>query len=729
VHKASFRALTVSNAVMMFAGYLALTTTRAYPPQTLMIPLAICAMAPAFVWLDSRVKAYHLFKSFVRLSVVFFLFGMWIVRAAELIHIITWLVMYIQVDLMCQRKTVRYYYYLILMSFFLLIAACAQDPEPSFVFAFGIFFLSAVWALFMLHVYAESRANEGGSTPDIVDPSARGAIVPQRAGLRFDRNLYGSIGGLGFIGILLTVLLFLMTPRMEAGIFGANNAVQSTTDVTDDVDLNIGGEITADPTPVMRVRFPEEPNGSYGGPLYWRSTSLDHYRNGRWQRGSLQDNRYSDRTPFYGFSATHDNQTVYRGDTPGAERVHQEIYLDEGDMEGLPALPYPQTLTTSAGAVRWDKRLDCTVVVSNLDQSSLNYEVWSDVRAVDPEKLQGLPDSYPAVMGQTSFRVLTHHDLAPATVQLARRITEGDENAYDKVTAIRDHFLGGDFEYSLDVNESRQFRPVDDFVLRQRVGHCELFASAMALMVRSLGIPARVVSGYHGGEWNENDGVYLIRKNMAHLWVEVYFIGYGWVTFDPSPPSEPQELDTWERITRRADRYLLNAKMIWYRDIVGYTGGIEWARLRDALRDSAKLDFSFLSRDSESTFSVSRFIIPLVIVWLVAVGILGWAVYLLAAFVRRRAAMRQGGALTPDQVRARRLFGALKRRLSKLGSNCAGCTSREIIEKVDQDAVVDPGPVRNILETYNRVRFGGYPMDRAEFSRLQGVVRRVNRLP
>jgi transglutaminase-like putative cysteine protease len=72
------------------------------------------------------------------------------------------------------------------------------------------------------------------------------------------------------------------------------------------------------------------------------------------------------------------------------------------------------------------------------------------------------------------------------------------------------------------------------FFTEVRRGHCELFASAMALAVRSLGIPARVVTGYLGGEWDPQNHSYLVREGMAHLWVEVLFPQYGWVPFDPS---------------------------------------------------------------------------------------------------------------------------------------------------------------------------------------------------
>ncbi len=727
MHKRAHRALAISNAVMMFAGYLALVTTDVYTAPTLLIPIAIFAMAPAFVWLDTRTAAYGFFTSFLNMCVGFFLLGMWLVGAAELIHIITWLVIYIQFFLMCHRKTVAYYYYLFLMSFFLLISACAQEPEPTFAFALGLFILSAVWALFTLHVYAEAIRNKDQTTPDIVDASQRGVTVPQRGGIVFDRNLYGSIAVLSFSCVLLTVLMFIATPRMEAGIFGASNSVQATTDVDTNVDLNFGGTISEDPALVMRVQFPDEPNALYTGDLFWRSTTLELYRNARWERSALPDNRYQDQTRFHIFSASEDERSVQRLEVPDARRVHQEIYLDDASIEGLPALPFVQSMTVPAGKLRWDPRHDTTIYVSNLKQSSLSYDAWSEIYEPNAETLRNAPGNYRAVMGQW-IQMLTYHDLDPVTVQLARTLTQNKQNPYDKVMAIQNFFLSSGFTYSLDVTLEGGYKPVDNFILNIKSGHCELFASGMALMVRSLGIPARVVTGYHGGEWNESDEAYLVRKSMAHLWVEVYFINHGWVTFDPSPPADMVDLGAWDQVSRTFGRYALNAKMLWYRDIVGYRGGIQWKELREALRDSAKFDFTFFERDSKNALSVSGFVIPLVIIWLAVVGTLGWATYSLVAYIRRRAARRLAGPMTPDQVRAQRVYGRLKKRLSKLGAECDGKTSRELLDHVMAAQTIDTGPVNNVIETYNRARFGGYPLTRDDYQRLTGTVRRIRRV-
>ncbi|MBN2558024.1 MAG: transglutaminase domain-containing protein [Clostridia bacterium] len=127
-------------------------------------------------------------------------------------------------------------------------------------------------------------------------------------------------------------------------------------------------------------------------------------------------------------------------------------------------------------------------------------------------------------------------DLPERVVRLAMEITEGHDNAYDKVRALEAYFNEG-FEYSLevpDVPEGRNF--VDWFVFDSPKGYCTYYATAMVTMVRSLGIPARYVEGFLIPSVPESGGAYKVLNSNAHAWVEVYFEGIGWVGFEPTPP-------------------------------------------------------------------------------------------------------------------------------------------------------------------------------------------------
>jgi protein-glutamine gamma-glutamyltransferase len=118
--------------------------------------------------------------------------------------------------------------------------------------------------------------------------------------------------------------------------------------------------------------------------------------------------------------------------------------------------------------------------------------------------------------------------------QLAAEITLGKSNAYDRAAAI-DEYLKKTYSYTLELPSQTPVDPLGNFLFDRKKGHCEYFASAMAIMLRTQGIPSRVVNGFRGGEFNDLTGSYIVRARQAHSWVEAFFPGYGWVTFDPTP--------------------------------------------------------------------------------------------------------------------------------------------------------------------------------------------------
>jgi transglutaminase-like putative cysteine protease len=122
--------------------------------------------------------------------------------------------------------------------------------------------------------------------------------------------------------------------------------------------------------------------------------------------------------------------------------------------------------------------------------------------------------------------------------RLARRLAAGSPTAYDAVRRIQDHLRRN---YAYDEKVPSHAFPLAAFLFKDRAGYCQQFSGAMALMLRMVGIPARVASGFAPGSYNGDTREYRVRDLDAHSWVEVYFAGIGWVTFDPTPPATPAE--------------------------------------------------------------------------------------------------------------------------------------------------------------------------------------------
>src|SRR5262249_58907074 len=125
----------------------------------------------------------------------------------------------------------------------------------------------------------------------------------------------------------------------------------------------------------------------------------------------------------------------------------------------------------------------------------------------------------------------------PARVaELGRRITAGKVGPYQKAEAVLAYLRDG-YEYTLEMDTDDRKEPLDHFLFDRKRGHCEYFSSAMAILLRASGVPTRNVDGFLGGEWNEYGKYVAVRGGDAHSWVEVWFEGVGWVTYDPTPPS------------------------------------------------------------------------------------------------------------------------------------------------------------------------------------------------
>jgi hypothetical protein len=128
------------------------------------------------------------------------------------------------------------------------------------------------------------------------------------------------------------------------------------------------------------------------------------------------------------------------------------------------------------------------------------------------------------------------------------------------------------FQYTLDLQRvDSSIDPVEDFLFNTRRGHCEYFASAAALLLRSMGTPTRVVNGFKGAEWNDLAGVYQIRQRMAHSWVEAYVNGY-WRTVDPSPVQRDGDAgDEQLSLQERISRWAAEGTRIWLAYVIGYS--------------------------------------------------------------------------------------------------------------------------------------------------------------
>jgi transglutaminase-like putative cysteine protease len=178
--------------------------------------------------------------------------------------------------------------------------------------------------------------------------------------------------------------------------------------------------------------------------------------------------------------------------------------------------------------------------VTETDSISLPGSLWKRMRYEGSSFVsRERPVEFPSLTGPYPEHIRSDYLQLPPldarSPRLARYITETQLSPYWRAAAL-EHYLRTEFRYTLDLPAEQPADPLADFLFRRRRGHCEYFASAMAVMLRAIGIPARVVIGFQSGVLNPISGYYTIRASDAHSWVEAYFAGIGWVSFDPTPP-------------------------------------------------------------------------------------------------------------------------------------------------------------------------------------------------
>ncbi|MCC6153567.1 MAG: DUF3488 domain-containing protein [Candidatus Hydrogenedentes bacterium] len=729
----SLRTVRISLAIMTLSGYLALATTAMFGPEITLIPLALISVMRMFERLDETSAYYQRISQIISLAftivIVPYLF-------TDLILGLTAVVIYIQIHLFLHKKGVKEYRYLFLMAFFLLVDAVAQSPDSAFGLVVPIFIISAVWAFASVQIYAEAEANKNGNIADLLPAEHRRGFLPPEvaqwvSGQRRDQMSVAPVLSAVSIGcVVATLLFFLFTPRLDAGIFGRNNTITNTatTGLDDRVNLAAGGNIAADEAPVFLARFPEMPQGEEpfpNQPLYWRVTSYNRLVGAEWDRVG-DDFVYIDWRSRAG--------RIERADaagqaSPAEATVVQEIFLQDTHNEpGIPALANLIKLFPSPTIrLRLDDRENQTFRVVESTSEGVTYRAESRIPFVPRERLVAASGNYARGFdGERLMDVFTDARISERARALATSLTDSFDSPYEKAEAIeaylRDPSL---YSYTTSLESLSSADPVDDFLFNTRRGHCELFASSMCMMLRSIGVPSRVASGYRDGDWSAQDGAYIVRKRHAHLWVEVYLNSIGWYPFDPSGEAELDN-SAWAVFMRMLGRYSLMARYVYYRDVIGYSSGLQLGNIVNFSIGLFRFDVD-LMRSSLPTMKFFSSGLPAFLILLcIAIAIVwGFLMMYRSASLKRRAG--PGLVFSDDQIRATRIYGQLKRRLLALGVNGHAASARELVDEVKNNPDIDAEMVTRIVRAYNDARFGGRPLKREAYRELAGALKSIKR--
>ena len=272
-------------------------------------------------------------------------------------------------------------------------------------------------------------------------------------------------------------------------------------------------------------------------------------------------------------------------------------------------------------------------------------------------------------------------------------------------------FLSREFRYTLSLERVTAVDPVEEFLFVRRAGNCEYFAAALAVMLRSLDIPARVVNGFQRGEWNPYGRYYMVRLRDAHSWVEAWTGPAGWVTLDPSPRIAAPTTDVFGS----ARLYLDSLRLRWHRYVINWS-------LRDQLEVAVAIRRQATTwrrwrLDELDALSGGRLVVAALV--LLGAGAVGWAWY------RRRPADARPAATAPPAFYARAL-----RRLGRRGlAPAAAETAREFAERVARQAPGCALPFATVTAAYERCRFAGLPLASRDAADVEAALATLDRAP
>jgi protein-glutamine gamma-glutamyltransferase len=322
------------------------------------------------------------------------------------------------------------------------------------------------------------------------------------------REAIGITGKMFAQAVPLAILLFLLFPRLPGQFWAAVPARgAATTGLSDEMSPGDVSELSISSQLAFRVKFAGAPPPARE--LYWRGPVLHDFDGRTWRRR---------RTPFM----PHDVTAV------GATYQY-ELMLEPHQRRWIFALDVPTRWPPGRVMRGSDFQLWSEVPISTLSAFRLESATAYTVSGPLP---QGTRDTDLRLPGGRNER----------SIELARELRRrsGSDQAF--IAAVLAKFRDEEYFYTL-TPPRLDLDSVDDFLFNTRRGFCEHFASAFTMLARAAGIPARVVTGYQGGEYNPMSGYLLIRQSDAHAWSEVWLEGRGWVRVDPTAAIAPDRIE------------------------------------------------------------------------------------------------------------------------------------------------------------------------------------------
>ncbi|MGH9717929.1 MAG: transglutaminase TgpA family protein [Candidatus Acidiferrales bacterium] len=725
------RYFEISLFLLVSTGVLAIVTTGKLDPISTFVPPVVLAYKAFRLWrargpeLSSRVATGMVLAYFL-----FFPFDLWglssnlaagapnpLMYAALLatIH----LLLFATLVRLCSARTGRDHAFLALLAIATMLASAILTVGTGFLAALAIFLVLAVSTFVAL----EMRRSATGAVSPTVDAGSPLATRLNRALLIM--SVLVAISALALGGVL-----FFLIPRFTTGYLSALNLRPNLmTGFSNDVTLGEIGQIQQNTSVVMRIHVFGSP--ALAQDVHWRGIVLTNFDGKHWftppwhqqvvSPGADGEYIFSPPLPVRGVRFT---------------RLRYTILMEPIATDAIFLAPHVAELrghfadgVSHLGPMRTGYLLrDPTGSIFNPAHNAITtrYDAISFLPMVAPTQLRKASPGFPLTIREQYLQLPARLD--PRIRKLAMDATAHSHDEYDRTSAIS-AYLQTHYRYTLDLKGPVPADPLANFLFVQRAGHCEYFASAMTIMLRTLGIPARYVTGFAPGEYNPVAGDYIIRASDAHAWVEVYFPGYGWLTFDPTPGGNEKRGGIFDRVGLYWDWFQYN----WSEWVVNYdfshqltlghnmhSASRSWTkRARDLYQrgEQAALD-AILALDRRT--EASPYFLPSLLVLLVALLFVMRGRALIRHMVARWRLRAHSGNTTASLAALE--YSEMLRLLEKRGwRKSPAQTALEFASAISSPEFA--APVAQMTELYQSARFGEHPARVEQMSALLRSIR------
>lgn len=675
------------------------------------------------------------------------------------------LLIHLQIILLFQRKEPRIYWQLISLSLLQVVVAAALNLFVLFGPLLVMYTGFAIAAMLLFFRHRESEPYLKSTPPTRSDPSAQICLepsIPFAVGVSSHTPRQARQPGyarhfamLSLSTVLASACVFLFMPRFGDGAWRAKSN-KSSTGFSGEVDLEDVGSIYESPAVVMRVSFVDtstnQPYTLSSFP-YFRGTVLDDYGGGRWRRS--RGERDLNRRAMDELAVP---QRIYSA-------VQQRVHLESGDRQTVfTVAPVCGLSDSTSGSIRVNRHTLEARYFRGKGDDPTEYSVGTlgFRNGLQSEFMPKLPE----YRRRPQARIERYRDdvlrrLPALSAKAAEVVAEiPEQEILRRARALESHFTDGTagYKYSLDPSPDRNPRrdPVEDFAINHKSGHCQFFASALALMLRSQGILSRVVVGYRADNFNAVGNYYQLREMDAHAWVEAAIPadqipdgeilpteGLGdaaeaWVRLDPTPSGDlaiqSVKIGPWRQKIGDAIDYL---QLLWSEYVLGLNEKrqrqVIYEPIRAAFKNLATLVFSqevwnqrwkAVERRIQGDF-LTRNNLQDGLIATVALTLLFYSTRFIVRSVRRfrlgkwRRSTKRIGRRIEFYRRLETLLGehGLRRSEGQTPREFAEVASQRL-QKMTADSELAAVPPR-VVEYFYRVRFGNGRLDNAEVKRLE----------